>query len=199
MTKTNLVLMRHGQSLTNSGMPVHDEHQNILTARGIRENLRLATMFRSVFPDLHFDYAFCSPLPRALQTNYNFLSTVENNAVTTQVDERFIERSLGFDGYLTINEMISRYGQATINSWELDLDAIPGDSRGESLRAVYNRVIAAYEELVVPRLADGQTILITAHYYVLKVLQSRIQYGDATKSPLFDPRNSLPVPYQIVI
>lgn len=197
--KPNLVLMRHGQSLTNSGKPVHDEHQNILTAKGIRENLRLANTFRHVFPDLQFDHAFVSPLPRALQTHFNFLSTIDNQAITTDIQECFVERHLGFEGFLTIDTMIETYGQDVVNSWELDIHVSPGTDGmgGESLKCVYDRVVDGYNKLILPRLMAGETVLLTAHYYVLKVLQSHILYGDATKAPLFDPRNALPVTYQI--
>lgn len=197
--KTNLVLMRHGQSMANAGLPLKHEEQNILTEKGILDTMRLARTFRAVFPDLQFDHAFSSPLHRALQTNLNFLSTIGNQAIDTQIVPDFTERSLGFDGFLTINEMIERYGQKALDGWELDLYAVPGDERGEPLIAVYDRVVGAYESLVLPRLQAGETVLVTAHYYVLKVLQSHIEYGDASKAPLFDPRNSLPVPYQIAV
>lgn len=197
MIKPNLVLMRHGQSLTNSGIVVHNEKQNILTPKGIQDNLRLANTFRHVFPDLQFDHAFVSPLPRALQTHFNFLSTIENRAIDTEVQDCFIERHLGFEGFLTIKTMIDRYGQDVVNSWELDVTVKPGTEHGESLQEVYDRVVAGYKELIEPRLMAGETILLTAHFYVLKVLQSHLMYGDATKAPLFDPRNSLPIPYQI--
>jgi 2,3-bisphosphoglycerate-dependent phosphoglycerate mutase len=201
MNKPNLVLMRHGQSLTNSGTVVHNERQNILTPKGISDNIRLANTFRHVFPDLQFDHSFVSPLPRAMQTHFNFLSTIENRAIDTEIEERFIERHLGFEGFLTIQTMIARYGQDVVNSWELNPDVAPGTNGegGESLRDVYDRVVFGYQELIVPRLRDGQTILLTAHYYVLKVLQSHLLYGDVSKAPLFDPRNSLPVPYRVEI
>lgn len=197
MIKPNLVLMRHGQSLTNSGLVVHNERQNILTPKGIKDNLRLANTFRHVFPDLQFDHSFVSPLPRAMQTHFNFLSTIENKAIDTEIQECFIERHLGFEGFLTIQTMIERYGQDVVNSWELNVDVKPGTEGGESLQEVYDRVVNGYTELIEPRLRAGETVLLTAHFYVLKVLQSHLLYGNVSKAPLFDPRNSLPVPYQI--
>ena len=197
--KTNLVLMRHGQSMANAGIPINHEEQNILTEHGIMEAMRLAKTFRAVFPDLQFDHAFSSPLHRALQTNLNFLSVINNKAIDTQIVPAFTERSLGFNGFMKIKDMIAKFGQDELDRWERDVFAIPGDARGEALMAVYDRVVDAYEYLVMPRLRAGETVLITAHYYVLKVLQSHIQYGNVYQAPLYDPRNALPVAYQIAV
>lgn len=197
MKKPNLILMRHGQSYTNSGRNIDNEHQNILTEKGILDTMRNARAFRKAFPDMHFDHAFCSPLPRAKQTNLNFLSVLDNNAISVEYVDDFVERSLGFDSYLKIEDMLRIYGQEAVDSWETDPEAIPADGKGESLRAVYDRVVRAYELLVVPRLQAGETVLITAHYYVLKVLQSHLEYGDCSKVQIFDPRNSQPVAYEI--
>lgn len=197
MKKPNLVLLRHGQSYTNAGRSIDHEHQNILTENGVMKTMRTAKAFRVGFPDMHFDRSFCSPLPRAVQTNLNFLSAFDNRAIHVEYLNSFVERSLGFDSYLKIEDMLRIYGQAAVDSWENDPAAIPADGKGESLQAVYDRVVDAYKNEVVPFLAKGETILITAHYYVLKVLQSYLEYGDCSKVQIFDPRNSQPVAYEI--
>lgn len=197
MKKPNLILMRHGQSYTNSGRNIDNEYQNILTENGVMKTMRSARAFRKAFPEMHFDRCFCSPLPRAIQTNLNFLSAFDNRAIHIDYIPSFVERSLGFDSYLKIEDMLRIYGQEAVDSWETDPAAVPANGKGESLQAVYDRVIDAYETEVVPYLAKGETIMIVAHYYVLKVLQSYLEYGDCSKVQIFDPRNSQPYAYEV--
>lgn len=193
----NLVLLRHGESYSNSGRHIDHEDQNLVTEKGILSTIRHAKMLRSVFPDMHFDHAFVSPMHRAIQTNLNFLSTFDNRAIFSEIYSDLREREFGFDGYLKIEDMIDTYGQSTVDSWESDLNAKPGDTRGESLLNVYDRVLGVYKVKILPRLLAGETILVTAHYYVIKVLQSHLEYGDATKTQLYDPKNCLPITYHI--
>ena len=194
---SNLVLLRHGQSYTNAGKSIDHEDQNLVTEQGIIRTIQNAKMLRRTFPDLHFTRSFVSPMPRAIQTNLNFLSAFDNNAIHSVVNEDLRERTFGFVGYLKMIDMIAQYGEDTVNSWEYDINAIPGDDTGESLLHVYNRVIDVYNTEIVPRLHAGENILITAHYYVIKVLQSHLQYGDATKTAIFNPKNCWPIVYQI--
>lgn len=194
---TNLVILRHGQSFTNAGRHIDHEDQNLVTEHGILSTMRHAKMLRSVFPDLHFDHTFVSPMHRAIQTNLNFISTFDNRPVYVEVQPDLHERVFGFDGFIKIEELVRLYGQKEVDSWESDLSAVPGDSRGESIQQVYDRVINVYTKHVMPRLQAGETVLITAHYYVIKVLQSHIEFSDVTKSALYDPRNCLPITYHI--
>lgn len=195
----NIVLLRHGQSYTNSGKIVHKDTQNLLTPKGVKETLRHADGFRKVFPELHFDHVFVSPLFRAQQTAFNFLSQFDNQAIDAEIVDGFRERSFGFDGFLTIEDMIAQYGADTIDSWEFDVNARPGDNRGETLQEVYDRVTETYRDKVLPRILDGQKILVVSHYYVMKCLQSFLQFNSIQMAPIFEPKNSLPVPYSFPV
>lgn len=192
----NLVLLRHGQSMTNAGLHVDNDEQNILTMKGIHDTLRHAGNFRTLFPNLQFDRVFVSPMYRAKQTALNFLTAIENKAIDITVLDDLRERTYGFTSFLKIEDLIKQFGQAEVDSWELDLNATPGVT-GESIQMMYDRVIPAYEQHVLPSLGNDQNVLVVSHYYTMKCLQSHIQFGNIKMAPLFEPKNCLPVPYFI--
>jgi len=190
----NLVLLRHGQSYSNADKHVNHDTQNLLTAKGIEDTLRHARNLRTICPDLHFDHVFVSPMHRARQTAYNFLSTFDNNAIDIEIVEDFRERDFGFGDFRKMSDLLAHHGQAVVDSWDLDMDAIPAPG-GDSINQVYNRVIPAFKKHVEPRLKAGQKIMVVSHYYVMKCLQSYIQFGTVNMTPVFEPKNCLPQPY----
>lgn len=187
-----LVLLRHGQSMVNSGKLVDDEHQNILTHKGINQSVNAGLSFRKDHPNLHFQHVFCSPLHRAMQTGLNFLSVFENEPVHFQIVPEFIERRFGLDGCLTLKQMDAIYGEEVVRSWETDLNAVAGDHRGESLQQMWDRVIPAYEQKIQPLLDAGDDVLIVSHYYVMKVLKSYLDHGVPDLCYSYSPLNCVP-------
>lgn len=191
-----LTLLRHGQSYTNEGRAVDKEQQNLLSRTGVQQSLMRAEQFRAENPELHFNYAFMSPYKRALQTGLNFLTAFENKPIDIDVDDRLRERTYGFENFINIKQLIRDYGQEAVDSWDADLHTRPHRD-GETQIDVYERVLDVYYAKVKPRLEDSQNVIVVAHWYVLKALQSFLEHGNPSKMTSFDPKNCVPYVYDI--
>lgn len=192
---STLVLLRHGQSYTNAGRKMSGNQHNLLTSHGIERTLEEARKFRVEFPDHHFDHALFSPFPRAIQTGLNFLSGVYNKNVDYEIVDDLKEREYGFNEYVSYAALYERYTKEVVTTWDDDLDAAPPTNGGESQRAVYQRAVAAFERLALPRLVDGQNVLIVSHFYTIRALRSFIEYQSPENMLEFEPENSVPVRY----
>lgn len=194
----NLVLLRHGISYTNEGRQIDVEQQNLLSRVGIQQALLNAEMFRVQHPDLHFDHAILSPYHRAVQTGLNFLSVFENKPIDLRYEDDLRERTYGFGRYIVMDALIEQFGQDVVDTWDSHLDTRP-HVNGESQLDVYERVIPVYLNTVVPLLEKGDTVLIVAHFYVLKALQSYIDTGGPNAITSYHPKNCTPICYDIGI
>jgi 2,3-bisphosphoglycerate-dependent phosphoglycerate mutase len=189
-----LVLLRHGQSYTNEGREVAKEQQNLLSRAGVQQSLDNTIAFRKANPDLHFDLALMSPYQRALQTGLNFLSMSDSKPVDIIVDHRLCERSYGFENFINIKQLIRDYGADEVASWDSDLYSRPSRD-GETQLNVYERVMASFRDNIRPALDEGKNVIVVAHFYVLKALQSSLEHNGPSKMPEFDPKNCTPYIY----
>lgn len=191
----NLIIMRHGQSITNSRQYAKDDGQNILTKNGIDGVIDSARRFRSANPEYHFDVSFASPIARAVQTHFNFLSVMGNKAIDTNFMDGFKERRLA-EEFVELEDFKKDIGIDMLDRWEYDMDIVPTSSwgKGESLNEVYDRVTETFQEFVVPELRSGKRILITSHYYVCKALIAHLVYKDRQYMTHVEAKNAHPFP-----
>lgn len=194
----NLVLLRHGTSYTNEGRHVDREQQNFLSRAGIAGVLSEAEKFRVEMPTLHFDHAFVSPYMRALQTGLNFLSTFENKPIDLRVENDLRERTYGFTNFVNMKDLIAQYGQTAVDSWDADIYTKPSRD-GETQLDVYERTMKVYNEKIIPVLQAGDTVLVVAHYYVLKAFMSHFLNGGPGSMIHYNPRNCVPYCYDIEV
>lgn len=192
----NLILLRHGISYTNEGRQVDNEQQILLSSNGVMGTLAAAKEFRAANPDLHFDHAFLSPYQRAVQTGLNFLSIAENKPINLTYVDDFRERCYGFTNFIGIRDLIDQYGEKAVNSWDSELHTRP-HPQGESQQDVYDRVIDKYQNQVVPRLREGEKVLVVAHYYVLKALKAHLNGRGPEGMLELSPRNALPYGFTV--
>lgn len=154
---SHLVLVRHGESIWNAKGLWTGWTDVGLTPKGKKEAQKAARHLK----DIDFHLAFTSDLKRARQTLDLILATLNKQHIPTHISSAIRER---------------HYGEFTgKNKWEIQKKL--GDEKftrirrawnepihlGESLKHVFDRVLAHYHAYVKPALKEGKNILFVAH------------------------------------
>lgn len=168
MTST-LVLLRHGQSEWNQKNIFTGWVDVDLSEAGVNEARRVYDALK----DFHFDAVFTSGLVRAQKTAKLALGERLPNSEYVIAPE-LNERRYGELEGKNKDEMREHYGAMQIEIWRRSFTGSPPG--GESLRDTCERVVPYFIANIIPRLQQGQTILIAAHGNSLRAL---IKYLEA--------------------
>ena len=162
-----LVIVRHGQSQANIDGLIAGDLDTPLTEQGRIEARELA----SLLMDIPFDAAYSSPLQRARQTLEEIINTL-HLLVTLTFDPDLRERSWGIlEGKYSDN----RNTDFTVEEQALWQTFDTAPSGGESYADVSQRVSRNFDDHVLPRLKQGQNVLIVSHNSALKTLQRYLE------------------------
>lgn len=186
-----LILLRHGESDWNSKNLFTGWVDVDLNEKGVGEAKRGGELLaeENLLPDkLH-----TSLLRRAIHTAYLALDGCDRHWIPVQRSWRLNERHYGGLQGLNKAETLEKYGNEQFMAWRrsydvpppvLDKDAqwsqwndaryadIPEDERPqtECLKDVVARMLPYWEAHIVPDLAEGKTVLVTAHGNSLRAL-----------------------------
>jgi len=159
----NLFLLRHGESSCNT----------IHRIAGI-EDVPLNTLGRAQaikagkgWDGRPFDIVFVSTMKRARETA-DLVLTGMDPAPDLIVDPRLVERDFG--SYALHNKAVlqRRHGVA---EYERAMNAdSPTMCDGEAIERFRQRVVAFYEETLLPAVASGKRVLVVSHKYVVEFL-----------------------------
>jgi len=153
---TQLILIRHGETLWNTERRMQGQLDSPLTTRGLWQAEQLGARLQAML----FTALYSSDLPRAQQTAQCIAVTTGHAIVT---DERLRERHFGVFEGLTRAEMEARDPEVYAQFMSRNPDyAVPG---GESPAAFYARSRAVLEELAARH--AGATIAVVTHGLVL--------------------------------
>ena len=163
-----LVLSRHGESEFNAKSLWTGIWDIPLTDKGRQE----AKLMGEALADIRPDVAYTSALIRAQATLHIILDT-NGWDVPVHKAHQLNERDYGELTGLNKWEVQEKYGDAQFSLWRRGWDEpVPG---GETLKDVFARSTEYFNEHIVPQLATGKTILVTAHGNTLRAL---IKYLD---------------------
>jgi 2,3-bisphosphoglycerate-dependent phosphoglycerate mutase len=195
-----LVILRHGQSYTNSkAHKAAPNETNFLTPKGFQDTLTAGQEFSALYGHIKFDFACCSTYPRTYLTAAAFLSGANHPPIEVLTYADLRERQYGFTEYVPTATLKEMYGGGVIQGWDDHLDTVPGDPAiGETQQQVYDRVIPFFNSVILPKLAAGQNVLCVNHFYVMRALLSHIEVGSAAKMPELDAKNSVPHIFQYI-
>ena len=172
---TELVLIRHGQTVWNSEHRMQGQRNSALSELGRAQARALAKRLQSE----SFDYLYSSDLDRALETARTIAQATGHEI---RIDARLRERSFGLFEGLTRDEMKERHPAEYARFRERDPDyCMPG---GESLRAFHARCMGVFHEIVANH--AGRRIVVVAHGLLLVAL-----YRAAHALELNEPRTAL--------
>lgn len=118
-----------------------------------------------------FDTVYVSHLRRARQTCDIALSVsgaLRSPHIVPQIDHRLSEKSFGIFAQRNKNLLRLALGYDGYEEFLHSHNETPPS--GESITQVYDRVAQFYEEKVVPKLEQGESVLVVCHQYVLEPL-----------------------------
>jgi probable phosphoglycerate mutase len=172
---TELIVIRHGETLWNSEHRMQGQRNSALSPLGRAQARALAKRMHGE----RFDHLYSSDLDRAFETA-QAIAAVTGHAIVTDV--RLRERCFGIFEGLTRDEMRDRHPKEYARFRERDPDyRVPG---GESARAFHQRCLLCFRE-IAGRHPDGR-IAVVAHGLLLVAL-----YRAAHGLALNEPRSAL--------
>ncbi|MEO0591303.1 MAG: 2,3-diphosphoglycerate-dependent phosphoglycerate mutase [Pseudomonadota bacterium] len=183
-----LILVRHGQSQWNLENRFTGWWDVDLTEKGVAEARAAGTLMkdRGVLPTI----AFTSLQTRAIKTLNLALEEMGRLWLPVTKDWRLNERHYGGLTGLNKQETRDRHGEEQVHIWRRSFDTPPppmepgseydpgADPRyegikvpyAESLKLTILRVLPYWESDILPVLASGETVIISAHGNSLRAL-----------------------------
>ena len=161
-----LVLVRHGQSDWNLKNLFTGWKDPDLTPLGIEEAETGGKALAAT--GLKYDIAFTSALTRAQKTLKIILDAVGQPDLETIRDQALNERDYGDLSGLNKDDARAKWGEEQVHIWRRSYDVPPPG--GESLRDTGARVWPYYLTEILPRVLQGQTVLVAAHGNSLRAL-----------------------------
>jgi 2,3-bisphosphoglycerate-dependent phosphoglycerate mutase len=183
-----LVLLRHGQSQWNLENRFTGWVDVDLSPKGEAEAVLAGEMLKRA--GLAFDRAHASVLIRAIRTADIALAACGQLWIPMAKDWRLNERHYGGLTGLDKAETAARHGEDQVRIWRRSYDVAPPplaaggpfdfsrDRRyagapipdAESLKTTLERVLPYWSTEIAPRLAAGETVLVTAHGNSLRAI-----------------------------
>ncbi|MCG7757063.1 MAG: 2,3-bisphosphoglycerate-dependent phosphoglycerate mutase [Nitrosomonas sp.] len=187
---TQLVLLRHGQSIWNRDKKFTGWSDVPLSAKGEQEAEQAAYLLKQA--ELTFDLCFTSSLQRAKTTAHIVLSAMQLD-IPVHESWRLNERHYGALEGMERWPAIKKFGIWPILGCQIKFDAIPPyldphDPRfpgnlpgyagidinelplGESMQNTLARVKPYWEETILPQTQHGKRVLIVSHRNTLRVV-----------------------------
>ena len=171
MTRSNLVLVRHGQSEWNEKNLFTGWRDPELTQKGAQEARNAGRELLG--QEYVFDVMYTSALRRAQETGRIILEEMGLTDIVTIRDQRLNERDYGDLSGLNKDDARERWGEDQVHVWRRSYDIPPPG--GESLKDTANRVLPYFEEVILPNLVAGKNILVAAHGNSLRALIMKIE------------------------
>ena len=157
-TMSNLILIRHGQSVWNASNRFTGWTDVDLSEKGVLE----AEQAGRDLSTLRIDVVHTSDLIRAQRTAEIIMQLNESSeGAVTKYDWRLNERNYGSLQGLNKAETAEKHGAHQVHIWRRSFDVAPPD--GESLKMTAERTIPYYKEEIIPDLIDGRNVLVSAH------------------------------------
>lgn len=216
MTNGKLILLRHGQSQWNESNQFTGWVDVDLTEKGEAEAKRGGELLAS--EDLLPDVLYTSLLRRAISTANIALNAADRHWIAVIRDWRLNERHYGALQGLNKTETKDKFGEEQFMAWRrsydtpppeladdaeysqsedpryADLDQVP---RTECLKDVVARLVPYFEEEILPRVKNGEKVLVAAHGNSLRALVKYLdQISDEDIAGLNIP-TGIPLVYEV--
>lgn len=164
-----LIVIRHGESTWNALGKWTGTTNVHLSEKGYKEALE----FGRALADVPINYAYYSEQVRSLETLQNILTA--SNKLDTPIEESSALNERDYGDYTGLNkwDMKKEVGTKKFNNIRRNWDyPVPN---GETLKMVYERTVPFYLAEVLPKLLDGQNVLLVAHGNSIRALMKYIE------------------------
>jgi 2,3-bisphosphoglycerate-dependent phosphoglycerate mutase len=191
MAVTKLVLVRHGESEWNKENRFTGWTDVELSDKGRAEAKSAGKLLKE--QGFSFDFAYTSVLKRAIHTLWNVLDELEQQWLPVEKSWKLNERHYGALQGLNKAETAQKYGDEQVKLWRRGFAVTPPeltkeDERSpghdpryaklseqelpvtESLATTIDRVIPYWTDVIKPRIASGERVIIAAHGNSLRAL-----------------------------
>ena len=166
MKNRNLILVRHGQSEWNAKNLFTGWKDPGLTEIGLKEAKNAGLLINKI--GIAFNKMFTSNLMRAQKTGLIILDTIDQSDIQIIKNESLNERNYGSLAGLNKDDAREKWGEEQVHIWRRSFDIPPPD--GESLKNTAERVLPYFNSVIMPRIKNGDNILIAAHGNSLRAL-----------------------------
>lgn len=164
-----LILIRHTQSEWNEKGVWTGTRDAQLTPKGFED----ARLLGNVIRDITINHAYASLQIRTMETLSSLLGTMQQPTVPITRAEALNERDYGDYTGKNKHDMKELLGQEAFDKvrrgWNVPIP------NGETLEKVYNRITPYYIEHILPRLRNGENILLVSHGNALRALMKFIE------------------------
>ena len=164
-----LVLIRHGQSTYNLENRFTGWKDVPLTELGEKE----ARDASEILKKKKFDIAFTSNLYRAQKTLSIIIEGIEQRELKVIKDQALNERDYGDLIGQNKKEVAEKFGKEQVRIWRRSYDIAPPN--GESLKMTAERTIPYLEKTIMPRILDGEKVLVVAHGNSLRAIVMKLK------------------------
>lgn len=183
-----LILVRHGQSQWNLENRFTGWWDVDLTEQGVAEAVSAGRLLadKGLLPTI----AFTSLQTRAIKTLHLALEACGRLWIPETKDWRLNERHYGGLTGLDKQQTRDRHGDEQVHIWRRSFDVPPPEMdggsefdlsndvryagitvpRSESLKLTIERVLPYWESAILPQLAAGETVIVSAHGNSLRAL-----------------------------
>jgi len=215
---TNLVLIRHGESLWNEENKFTGWTDIELSEKGITEARKAGQAL--VQEGFSFDVSFTSVLKRAIRTLWIVLDEMDLMWIPVHKSWRLNERHYGALQGLNKAEMAAKVGEEQVHIWRRSYNVRPPsleptDSRyarndrryadlkedevplTESLQDTVNRFLPYWHETMAPIIATGKHVVISAHGNSLRALVKYLDNISDDDIAMLNIPTGIPLVYEL--
>ena len=171
MKKSNLVLVRHGQSEWNKKNLFTGWKDPKLTELGIEEAIKAGKLLKT--KEMKFDIMFTSDLFRAQETGRLILENMNQLDIPVIKNQSLNERNYGDLAGLNKDEAREKWGEEQVHIWRRSFDIPPPG--GESLKDTAERVLPYFHSEILPKAEEGLDVLVAAHGNSLRALVMELE------------------------
>ncbi len=213
-----LVLLRHGESEWNLANLFTGWTDVDLSGNGEREAEQAGVLMRDA--GLDFDVCFTSYLKRAIHTLNRALAQMDREWLPVEKSWKLNERHYGALQGLNKAQTAAKYGKEQVRVWRRSYDVrppalMPEDDRNparqpayrgvppdelplaESLLDTVARAIPYYKERILPRMENGERVLIVAHGNSLRALMMHLEGMTPEAITRVDLPTGIPLVYDL--
>ena len=166
-----LILLRHGQSQWNLEDRFTGWVDVDLTPEGEAQARKGGELIKAA--GLQIDRAYTSVQTRAIRTLWLALAAAGQAFVPETKDWRLNERHYGGLTGLNKTETAAKHGDEQVKVWRRSYDVPPPG--GESLKDTAARTLPYYEDVILPFVKEGETVLVAAHGNSLRSMVMAIE------------------------
>ncbi|MDE2366341.1 MAG: 2,3-bisphosphoglycerate-dependent phosphoglycerate mutase [Betaproteobacteria bacterium] len=215
---TQLVLLRHGESISNRDGHFTGWNDVELSPKGKLEAERAGLLLKET--GFKFDMCFTSELKRAIDTLRIVLSAMGLDEVAVRRSWRLNERHYGALEGIGPLSAIRKFGVRPILDSQLRFDSPPPpldprDARSpgnqlrysgidqselplaESMQQALQRVLPYWRETIAPEIRHGKRILIVAHKHILRALIMQLDGLSIAQLIKLSVANGRPLIYEL--